>query len=128
MLAAVVMVVLGCQIAFGIRMIWRKMHAPHSATSVASRSALTGEVAIRIAADGQVFLNGMLAGAADDRTLPGLGPKLAALREIRDLPPERIQVHLYADEGASEARLGEVLGVLRQAGYVKLSLHLAAKE
>ena len=38
-LAVVVMVVLGCQIVFGIRMIWRKLHAPQSATSVASLTA-----------------------------------------------------------------------------------------
>lgn len=127
-LAAVVMVVLGCQIAFGVRMIWRKLHDPRSAKTVASQSALTGEVAIRIAADGQVFLNGVPAGGSEDRILPGLGPKLAALCEIRDLPPARIQVHLYADAQASEARLAEVLTVLRQAGYDRLNLHLAARE
>lgn len=125
--AALVLVVLGLQIGFGVRLIWRKLHVAPDAPVAPGQSALTGEAAVRIAADGRVLLNGVVVGEAGDRALPELTTRLDHLRVIRSLPPNQVRLTLLPENGVSEMRIGELICALRQAGFSNMDLRPAAR-
>ena len=86
------------------------------------------EIAIRIADDGQVYLNDDPLDSPDSKALPELAGDLNQLRQYGEATKSDVMVTIYADESARYQRIVDTLDALALAKISNVTFQAGAPE